>query len=303
MRPSTPLLTVWLLVAASVSHAAEGEDKEAAPSEPTPAPAPAPAPDPAPPAAAAAPPTATVAPPAAPAEAVVPPKRRWPSPKAALLFPVGSDGRPKGLPTEKECLECDWSPFPRFQIWWGGGFTNVADPGWGTISSDDILNAFQMGVELFPHERIAGSFAFSVSPWYYGAPDSTNAAETQSRWGTLEGSAKVIATPPTLPVRAYGRVGAGAWVGEVDIDGGDLIDHREFNAGAGFLLVGLGGEFTSPRRIRYKDLRFGGGLFVEFGARLGGGGDEVAAPSLDFGKPGRMDIGPWYYRAGALVFF
>ena len=194
-------------------------------------------------------------------------------------------------------------------VFLGGSSVSVFDEGLLRWQDADSIPQFSWGVDLFLHERIgvalSGTASGSRSTEASGE-DSTSSVSLSLRTGSLELAAKAVITPPYWPVRTYGRAGAGVRAAALGLEGGvrdDRLARRWHSGAAGYGVVGLGIEVTSPRIWSEIEVPWGVGLRVEAGAEIGGGGTTPLAPSVDLGTAGRVDLGPLYVDVGLVLLF
>lgn len=275
--------------------------------EPTPAPAPTPAvtPEPVP----------EPTPEAAPEPA---PEPTEPAPAAEPDEPKGQPGRwdkasrDKAIDHKKSA-----NAAPQLALFLGGQILAQMDPGFGAVGDQDRLQSFNWGLDVWVHPNIGVAMSWSdsnaVSEFLSDDLGSVS-LRTETRVRSADISAKAMLAPRWLPVRPVARVGVGFYSARLVIEDqnvGSNLKSRTFDAATPYLRLGGGIEITSPRYFgrdhrepgATKKLRFGGGFSVEAGAQIGGGGSVAAAPSLNFGAPGRLDMGPWVVRIGGLIFF
>jgi hypothetical protein len=194
-------------------------------------------------------------------------------------------------------------------IFLGVSGTSVFDEGLLQWQEQADIPQFSWAVDVFPHERIGIGVAGTLGGWrkvvIANAPDTTG-INLETRTASLEAAAKVVFTPPYLPVRPYLRGGGGARIAVIAVEGAtrnDRLAKRWHEGVAGYGLVGFGIEVTTPRIWDEVEVPWAIGLRLEGGLEIGGGGDVVMAPSVDLGTAGRLDLGPAYVDVGLLLLF
>ena len=206
---------------------------------------------------------------------------------------------------------------PQLALFLGGQNVLGLDPGFGTIGDMDRVESFTWGLDVWVHPNIGVAMSWSDSQERFESlSDDTGGVSlsVSSRIRSADISAKAMLAPRWMPFRPIARVGVGFYSGRLiitDSNSGTNLKSRTFDAATPYLRVGGGFEITSPRyfgkghraKNARKRLRHGGGFTLEGGAQIGGGGSITGAPSLNFGAPGRLDVGPWVVRGGALIFF
>jgi hypothetical protein len=194
----------------------------------------------------------------------------------------------------------------------GGGQLAAVDSGLTGSDSNLHYHQVELGVLLLPRLGLSASFMvtegsnFGTSGSNEEDEESSVSLAVEPGLQSWEVSARLIPTPPYFPIRGYFRAGGGVHLMHVRV-----IDHsaiglqgqRDERGAAGFAVLGLGAEIGSPNGVRGRAIPVTAGLVLEGGARIGGGGTVVAAPSADLGQLGRLDVGPWYFRAALKVSF
>jgi len=194
----------------------------------------------------------------------------------------------------------------------GGGRLAALDSGLTASDSNLHYHQVELGVLLLPRLGLSASFMvtegsnFGTNGSYEEDEGSSVSLAVEPGLQSWEVSARLIPTPPYFPIRGYFRAGGG-----VHLMHARVIDHsaigrqgqRDERGSAGFAVLGLGAEIGSPSGVRGRAIPVTAGLVLEGGARIGGGGDVAAAPSADLGQLGRLDVGPWYFRAALKVSF
>jgi hypothetical protein len=196
----------------------------------------------------------------------------------------------------------------------GGGRLASIDPGLAGLrgSGDLRYDQFELGVMLLPRLGLSASVmttntgSSSVDGLYDEIEGESLVLGVTPKIRSWEVSARLIPTPPFFPIRGYVRAGGGAHhmhlrITDYSADG-NLGQYDERGV-AGFAVLGLGAEISSPNGVRGHSIPVTAALVLEGGARIGGGGDVVAAPSADLSSFGRLDVGPWYFRAAFKVSF
>jgi hypothetical protein len=232
-----------------------------------------------------------------------PSSRPAPSPSS----PAPADAVPEG---RRPATAPDGSKAPRLVFRLGGGATYMQDPGWGSLSYRSAMGSVTCGLDVLPLHWLA--LGIGLGNAAEGSSATPNGSiRTTWRIGRVEGSVRATPAPEWLPVRPFVRGGGGGYVGRVELtentrNSGNLAAQAR-TAGTPFVLLGGGIEIVSPRAIRrdggLRRLRFGGGIAIEGGVRLGGGGAIPAAPGLQFGEFGTIDVGPGYAEIQAIVAF
>jgi len=196
----------------------------------------------------------------------------------------------------------------------GGGLLASQDSGYAALRGDGDMNYHQveLGALLLPRLGVAASVMWTDSGGarLSGPYDESGAAVTDiavdPQLTSWDISARLIPTPPFFPVRGYFRLGGGAHHLHVRVTDDSLYDNiaqRDERGIAGFAILGAGAEVSSPTAVRDRSVPVTAALVLEGGVRIGGGGELVAAPSADLGNLGRLDLGPWYFRAAFKVSF
>ncbi len=194
----------------------------------------------------------------------------------------------------------------------GGGRLAALDSGLTGSDSNLLYHQVELGVLLLPRLGLSASFMvtegsnFGTSGSYEEDEESSVSLAVEPGLQSWEVSARLIPTPPYFPIRGYFRAGGGVHLMHVRV-----IDHsaigrqgqRDERGAAGFAVLGLGAEIGSPSGVRGRSIPVTAGLVLEGGARIGGGGTVLAAPSAELGQLGRLDVGPWYFRAALKVSF
>lgn len=187
----------------------------------------------------------------------------------------------------------------------GGDRIAVTDEGWRALAygSGFDLAQWELGVMVTP--RIGVSISGMQGEWWGGSvdwqgdsEDDYDGIELSTRVAAWEVTGRFVPTPPFFPIRGYVRAGGGGFLVHaraMDYSG-DNLGQRDYRGSAGFAVVGLGAEIGSPTRAGRRAVPLAMGVQIEGGARLGGGGEVVAAPSSPVGVLGRFDLGPWYFR-------
>lgn len=206
---------------------------------------------------------------------------------------------------------------PQLALHLGGQQVKTFDPGWGAIGDSDHVESFSAGLDVWLHPNIGLSLAWSDSGELKdnvaGREDASSLAVT-ARVRTFDAGAKAALAPRWLPVRPIARAAFGVRGVELDVvdnsTSGNLAG-RMASGAAPYGRFGAGLELLTPRYFgkswrspgAQKTIRWGAGFMVEAGAEIGGGGDVPAASSVDLGEFGRLDVGPWYVRAGLVLLF
>jgi len=196
----------------------------------------------------------------------------------------------------------------------GGGRLASADPGLVGLRGSDALryDQFELGVMLLPRLGLSASVmttntgSSSVDGLYDEIEGESLVLDVTPKIRSWEVSARLIPTPPFFPIRGYVRAGGGAHhmhLQIIDYSADGNLRQRDERGVAGFAVLGLGAEISSPNGVRGHSIPVTAALVLEGGARIGGGGDVVAAPSADLSSFGRLDVGPWYFRAAFKLSF
>jgi len=194
----------------------------------------------------------------------------------------------------------------------GGGQLATLDSGLTASDSNLRYHQVELGVLLLPRLGLSASFMvtqgsnFGASGAYEEDEESSVSLAVEPGLQSWEVSARLIPTPPYFPIRGYFRAGGGVHLMHVRVKDDSAIGlqgQRDERGAAGFAVLGLGAEIGSPSGVRGRAIPVTAGLVLEGGARIGGGGDVTAAPSADLGQLGRLDVGPWYFRAALKVSF
>ena len=188
----------------------------------------------------------------------------------------------------------------------GGSSVSVFDEGLLRWQGRESVPQFGWGLDVFLHERFAVALGGTLSGERTTTLSDASDVSLSLRTGSLEAAAKAVITPPYWPVRVYGRGGAGVRMAAMGLTGGlrdDRLARRWHDGAAGYGVVGMGVELTTPRIWRDVEVPWGIGLRIEGGAELGGGGATVLAPSVDLGTAGRVDLGPLYIDVGLVLLF
>ena len=189
----------------------------------------------------------------------------------------------------------------------GGSRVAVFDEGLKALreESDFQLAQWELGVMVTP--RLGVSVSGMTSPGRVtrvnGPYDETDASglwvDVEPTVAAWEASVRFVATPPFFPVRGFVRAGGGMYLVHVrltDSEASGNLRQRDYRGTAPFATVGLGAEIATPTHVRSKAIPVAMGLVIEGGARVGGGGEVVAAPSSQLDQLGGVDLGPWYFR-------
>jgi len=201
-----------------------------------------------------------------------------------------------------------------FSLSFGGGRLASVDSGYASLRGDDDMHFGQIEAEvlLLPRLAVAGSVIGTssggarVQGGYDEQLGSSGSFSVEPRLTSWDVSVRLVPTPPFFPIRGYVRLGGGVHHVHVRVSDDEVYDNlgqRDERGLAGFALMGVGTEIGSPTAARGRSLPVTAALVLEGGARVGGGGDLVAAPSADLGSFGRLDLGPWYFRAAFKLSF
>lgn len=212
----------------------------------------------------------------------------------------------------RECAKgCAKRTHHRLTFMLGGALLPMNDASWSLANGPQQTSQGFVAVEYWPHARIGVQLSGgSTRVRGYvdrgdGEYSSDGGFDLEMGLGQIDLSARVIPTPVDLPIRAFARAGGGLWYGltrlSLDSYGTRSLDVIEERGAAPYALVGGGVELGSPRRLKKRLLPAAAGLLIEGGLRLGGGGEEKAAPSIAFGDLGRLDIGAPYLRIGVFL--
>ncbi|MCO4773816.1 MAG: hypothetical protein KDA24_27540, partial [Deltaproteobacteria bacterium] len=206
---------------------------------------------------------------------------------------------------------------PQMSLFLGGQQVRIFDAGWGSLGDVPRVDSFSGGFDIWAHPNIAVSLAWSDSNTVSDSvSDDTEAASLNvtGRIRSFDGGAKAALAPRWMPVRPIVRAAFGVRTAEVEVQDGSVSSNlkgRQASGAAPYGKIGGGLEIVTPRyfgtgwqdKNAVKSIRWGAGFLIEGGAEIGGGGDVPAASSIDLGEFGRLDVGPWYFRAGLLIFF
>lgn len=184
----------------------------------------------------------------------------------------------------------------------GGGRIAAFDEGYQDLTDAEQIPFGSWGIDLWVMPRLSVSLSGVI-----GQQQSVNLADADGlgslridpRVTGMDASVRFVPTPPALPIRPFVRAGGGFYrvhVSVTDPSSTDNLRQRDVRAATPYALLGAGVEITSPHRVRDVQLPFAAGILFEGGARLGGGGTVPAAPSVDLGSLGNLDLGPWYFR-------
>lgn len=266
----------------------------------------------------------------APAEAPEPEATPAPAPEpepegtaepAATPEPVADAAPKEDAPAPEPKLGVDHKATalaaPQLVLFLGGQQIAAMDPGFGALGDRDNLQSFNWGLDIWLHPNLGLAMSWSDSGALADNLSDelgTTQLRVEARIRSADISAKAMLAPRWLPIRPVARVGVGVHAAHMTITDNNQYSNlqtRTYDAAAPYLRLAGGLEITSPRyfgkgardKNARKKLRHGGGFSIEAGAQIGGGGDHAAAPSLNLGVPGRLDVGPWTFRAGALIFF
>lgn len=203
----------------------------------------------------------------------------------------------------------------RLTLMVGGMVFPVTDPTWAITDSRSSVSQPWAAVEYWLHPRIGISVSGGQlrSDGYLMAGEEQAATDWEGQGqrfdvefalGQVDVAARVVITPPEMPLRFFARAGGGFWYGSVVVSteaSQVRLDETKGMGAAPYALVGGGMELTLPRRRGDHLLPLVPGLLFEGGARLGGGGVEKGAPSINFDNLGRLDLGAPYFRMGVSV--
>ena len=255
-------------------------------------------------------------------EAATAPLAPDPATSEAATTPAAPEPAADSAPAEPEApsahqrMKAHLGKMPQLQFSWGGFQLAVFDPGFGAVSDVPRLESFHASLDVWVHPNLSVAVSWSDSGEKsdgISAPNGSSLrAELEVR--SFDVAARALLAPRWMPLRPIARVGVGVLgarysVVDESVDGN--LRGRQSEAATPYLRLGLGLELTSPRYGRdavgttepRRVVRWGLGGFVEGGAMVGGGGAVPAAPSLNFGAHGRLDLGPFTLRAGGTVFF
>ena len=205
---------------------------------------------------------------------------------------------------------------PQLALHLGGQQVKTFDPGWGAIGDSDHIESFSAGLDVWVHPNIGVSLAWSDSGEMkdaVGGQEDADGLTTTGRMRTFDAGAKAALAPRWLPIRPIARAAFGVRGFELDVRDNSAsgnLGGRMARGAAPYGRFGAGVEVLTPRYFgkgwrskgAQKRIRWGAGFMVEAGAEIGGG-EVPAASSVDLGEFGRLDVGPWYMRAGLLLLF